>query len=402
MLVLGIVAFLAGVLLVAGEAHERRGKRLAEQASLQRESEGLATRLAAVEAHFPQPLVMMDARGLIRRVNPAAENLFGYTEDELFGHNILRLLPVAPSARNPGAPKRSASDGGAAGLGETEVRCKDGSTVKVRMSGTRSVSEGQSDFYMFFETPTPADAQPPLAMVERVVGRITGKFEELLTTINGYGELALHSAPADGQLRQHLEEIISASEQASFLTRNLLAFSGTQLIPTEPVDLNAVAQDATREIPYAVDLDLQAEAPVALANRECIRQVIQLLTESAGLRMGGLAKTIRVHTSERSLDRSRTVYSGDVPAGRYAVIAVSDSGAALEREVLAHMFEPMYMSPAMAGVDLSPVYGLISSLGGRLHVESGEEGTRFEIWLPHAEEQSSTADTQSRGAVANG
>jgi hypothetical protein len=114
-----------------------------------------------------------------------------------------------------------------------EVRCKDESMVKVRMTGIRSLSEGPSDFYMFFETAPAAApaAQPPLALVERVVGRITGKFVELLTTINGYGELALHAAPEESALRPHLEEIVAASEQASVLARNLLAFSGNQLIP---------------------------------------------------------------------------------------------------------------------------------------------------------------------------
>jgi len=77
MLVLGIVAFLGGVLLFVGDARERSSRNRKEQASLQRECDSLMARLAAVESHIPQALVRMDSRGLIRGMNLAAESLFG-------------------------------------------------------------------------------------------------------------------------------------------------------------------------------------------------------------------------------------------------------------------------------------------------------------------------------------
>ncbi len=148
MLVVGIVAFLSGVLLVAGEMAVRSSRHREQQESLERDRRELAARLAALESNYPQALVMMDSRGLIRRVNSAAESLFGYDEADLLGHSILRLLPFAPSALNPGATRVAAADGQGA---QMEVRCKDRSTVIVRMTGTRSESEGRADIYMFFE-----------------------------------------------------------------------------------------------------------------------------------------------------------------------------------------------------------------------------------------------------------
>src|SRR5579863_8823202 len=149
MLVVGMVAFLSGVLLVAGEMFVRGSRNRAEQESLERDRQDLAARLTALESSYPQALVRMDSRGLIRRVNSAAESLFGYDEAELLGHSILRLLPFAPSALNPGAPRVASADG--QGAAQMEVRCKDRSTVIVRVTGTRSESEGRTDIYMFFE-----------------------------------------------------------------------------------------------------------------------------------------------------------------------------------------------------------------------------------------------------------
>ena len=149
MLVVGIVAFLSGVLLVASEMLVRSSRRRKEQESLERNRRELAARLAALESNYPQALVMMDSRGLIRRVNAAAESLFGYDEADLLGHSILRLLPFAPSALNPGVARVASVDG--QGTAQMDVRCKDRSIVKVRMTGTRSESEGRVDIYMFFE-----------------------------------------------------------------------------------------------------------------------------------------------------------------------------------------------------------------------------------------------------------
>ncbi len=146
-------------MLLAAEMLARSRRHREEQESLERDRLDLTARLAALESRYPQALIMMDSRGLIRRVNDAAESLFGYHEAELLGHSILRLLPFAPSALNPGAARIAAADGH--GAAQMEVRCKDRSTVIVRMTGTRSESEGRADIYMFFEAAS-AEEQPDL------------------------------------------------------------------------------------------------------------------------------------------------------------------------------------------------------------------------------------------------
>src|ERR1700722_12737671 len=121
MLALGIIAVIAGVLLVVANIYSRRNRHREERTALQREIQDLTARLVGFESQFPMALIMMDARGLIRRVNPAAQSLFGYTEQELLGHNIHRVLPFVPT-RNPGAAR--ITPGGTNGT-EMDVRCKD-------------------------------------------------------------------------------------------------------------------------------------------------------------------------------------------------------------------------------------------------------------------------------------
>jgi PAS domain S-box-containing protein len=148
MLVLGILAFLSGVLLLASRVLRPSSRRSKEPKSLGFGRPDVGARLAALKS-YPQALVVMDSRGLIRGVNGAAERWFGYYEAELLGHSILQLLPSAPSALNPAATR--AVPTGAQGAAEVEVRRKDRSGIKVRMTATRSVFKGGSEVYMFFE-----------------------------------------------------------------------------------------------------------------------------------------------------------------------------------------------------------------------------------------------------------
>jgi PAS domain S-box-containing protein len=148
MLVLGILAFLAGIVLVAKQMYARaQAENVKKRLELDRQD--LAARLAALESYYPQALVMMDSRGLIRRVNGTAGRLFGYTESELLGQSIQRLLPLEPSALDTSATGITAVDG--QGAAPIEVRCKDRSTVKVRITRSNMESQGRSDVYMFFE-----------------------------------------------------------------------------------------------------------------------------------------------------------------------------------------------------------------------------------------------------------
>jgi MprA protease rhombosortase-interaction domain-containing protein len=159
MLVLGIVAFVSGALLLASGILARRRRKREERESRERVRQDLAAQLAARELHHPQALVKMDSRGLIRRVNRAAERLFGYDEAELLGQSILRLLPFVPLAFNPAAARVTAVDDH--GTAEMEVRCKDRSAVKVRVTASPAESEERPDIYLFFEAVT-AEEPPNL------------------------------------------------------------------------------------------------------------------------------------------------------------------------------------------------------------------------------------------------
>lgn len=338
-------------------------------------------RLHFIEERLPLPLVVFDARGLIRRVNPMAQKLFGYTERELYGQAVVRLMPKSPDIRG----------------GEVEVRRRDGRLVKVRFNVAQAESGGR-EIYLFFEKPEAAppaaqpiivqEARPSLSVVEGVVNRIVYQFEGLLTTINGYTELAIHATPADSPILTDLKELAAASDTASSLARNLLAFSGNQTIPTEMVDLNILVGGMEPAIREAVKGPIQIERggprAAVMANADCLRQVVLLLARSAHHRTAE-SGSIHIATSRQSLLEARPVYTGKLPAGEYGVLTVSDTGPALSAATLEHLFEPLFMDEEAVGVELAPIYGIVRSLGGWIDVTSEPgSGNTFHVYFLYA------------------
>ncbi len=345
----------------------------ADRAQLLREVSELTNHTLVLHDNIPQAIVKFETTGLIRTVNVAAEELFGYTADELVGRSILKLVPEALSASRL--------------TGTLEIRCKDGSHMRLPFKAAKLQLEPVSYIYLFFDQrpkgalQAAAPAQSSLSYAAKIVGRIAGQYETLLTTINGYSELALTGTPESNPVRQELQEIVTASHRASSLTQHLVAFSGSQLLPVEPVDLNRLVKEMRPQlhqaVPCLMDFDLQPVDRASLANAECLRQVILVLCGSAHTRMRATDR-LQIRTGLRDLTES-----GELKAGTYGALTISDSGRPLNANVKDHLFEPFYQLHEDTGVDLSPIYGMVRSLGGGIGVVTGENiGTTFEILLP--------------------
>jgi signal transduction histidine kinase len=355
------------------------------QRELQRHANArLAERIRFFEEQTTQAIVILDGLGLIRRANPAAEQSFGYREAELLGQSLFRLIPEHSYVNANGA--------------EVEVLLKSGSLKRVHCKVAKSTSD---EIFLFFDDPAPNASSadrinvnreqprptPTLEVAERVVSRIVRQLESLLTTINGYTELALYGTGEDSPARKDLEEIATASDTASHLTRHLLAFTGNQLIPVEHVDLNAMLEQLQPQF-GAVQMEFCGERLFVFANGPCLRQIIAIFCGSARHRVGQ-GTVVQIVTSRRQLG-----------SAGYAAITISDCGPALPAATLACLFEPLFLDREGLGVELSAIYGMVRNLGGLINVSSEEgRGTTFEILIPLAQGEARAAKLEARKPV---
>lgn len=355
-------------ILLFATAYVYRRRFRSERDRLFRANQTLAARLRLIEEQTSQAIVILDGQGLVRRVNPAAEESFGYAEAELHGQSISRLMPEVPAV---GTNR------------ETEAVRKDGSRMPVRC---KAVKFAEQETCLFFDAAFPSrrhtnpESSPTLEVAERVVSRIVRQLEGLLTTINGYTELALHGTREDDPVHKDLEEIAAASDTASHLSRHLLAFTGNQLVPVERIDLNAMLEGLQPQF-GSVQMEFCAERLFVSANRSSLRQIILIFCGSARHRVGP-------DTAVQIVSRRRQV--GPI---EYAAILISDGGPALAPATLACLFEPLFLDREGLGVELSAMYGMVRNLGGLINVTSEEgRGTTFELLVPRVPEEPGAAE----------
>lgn len=378
----------AAVILLAFAWAARAWQRwMQEQAQLKRKVSDLSTHVKMLETGSAQAILRFESTGIIRTVNSAAEELFGYSATELLGQNIVKLLPDVLS-------NLRFSD-------TVEVRCKDGSFVRLPFTAVKTEPPRRMRglqkppyIYLFFgqperpsqafatearEVPSDGAQPPPLTQsmppyAVKIVGHAIARFENLLTIIGGYGAIALTEAPDDGPLRGELQEIVAAAEQAAHLTRHLTALAGNHRALVQPVDINRLINDMglriRQAVPCQVGFDLQPLVAKPFANADRLSEAILLLCSNVRERVGEGCR-LEVRTQALALAAPRVLESGVLRPGTYSIVVLFDTG------------KPFDFNSAEACIGLSAIYGFVLSVSGGFDIKSSAgEGTTFEILLP--------------------
>jgi nitrogen-specific signal transduction histidine kinase len=232
--------------------------------------------------------------------------------------------------------------------------------------------------------------------VGRLAGGVAHDFNNLLTVITGYGQMLIEENVGTEEQRENLRAIVDAAHQASSLTGQLLAFSRKQVLRPVALDLNALVLDADRMLKRLIPEDIEVVTNLA-PGLPCIRadagQVQQVLLNLALNARDAMPSGGRL-TFATSLLRSvpaGSPWPADSPAANGLVrLAVSDNGAGIAPDTLAHVFEPFFTTKERGkgtGLGLSTVYGIVTQSGGTIGVQSEPgRGTTFEILLPAAGE----------------
>jgi two-component system cell cycle sensor histidine kinase/response regulator CckA len=232
--------------------------------------------------------------------------------------------------------------------------------------------------------------------VGRLAGGIAHDFNNLLMVIQGYGDLLVERLHASDPLRRNVEQIQTASQRATSLTRQLLAFSRKQMLAPKVLNIQTVMADMEAILRRLIgeDIVLDATSSPSLghvkADRSQIEQVVMNLAINARDAMpNGGRLTIEATNVEIGADvpHQPTV----VAPGRYVMLAVTDNGCGMNEEIRAHIFEPFFTTKEKGkgtGLGLATVYGIVKQSGGYIWVYSEPGvGTTFKIYLPRVDEE---------------
>jgi signal transduction histidine kinase/CheY-like chemotaxis protein len=235
--------------------------------------------------------------------------------------------------------------------------------------------------------------------IGRLAGGVAHDFNNLLTVILGYGEMLREHLQNDLAGSDYVAEVLQASERASALTNQLLAFSRRQVSVPRTVNLNDLVRNIEkmlrRIIGEDIRLDIQpaSELPVIEVDPGQIDQVIMNLAVNSrdAMPAGG---RLAIETAHVDLTGEyATSHVTPVP-GSYALLTVSDSGVGMDAATRARIFEPFFTTKEQGkgtGLGLSIVYGIVKQNGGEILVYSEPgQGTVFKIYIPAARESAHT------------
>jgi signal transduction histidine kinase len=255
------------------------------------------------------------------------------------------------------------------------------------------------DTYIFVEKEALREHEERLRQAQKMeaIGRLAGgvahDFNNLLTAIVGHGELLLRRLGED-PLAHEVAEIHEAALRAASLTKQLLAFSRRQVLEPHVIDLNEVVGGVERMLRRLIgeNIELALRPAAALGSVRAdpgqIEQVVMNLVLNArdAMRAGG---RITIETANADLAGGEPGGRAGLPAGRYVVVAVSDTGCGMDRETLSHLFEPYFTTKALGrgtGLGLATAYGIVRQSGGDIFVYSEPgRGTTVKVYLPRVD-----------------
>ena len=369
-----------------------------------------------------QAIISMDRRGSIVLVNRRAEEMFGYTREELLGARIEMLLPEAGALAAIRGSARITSRGRASAPWASAWTWRAGARMAASFPVEVSLSyieteEGQFGIAFVSDISQRKLLEEQLLHAQKMeaVGRLAGgvahDFNNMLTVISGYNRMILDDLSPLDPLRGNAEEILKAADRAAALTNQLLAFSRRQIMrPARP----QCEYGAGEHPEDAATADRRRHPTGPQAGIGFGQHQGRSQPHRAGHRQPG-GECARCHADRRPPDdreRQCRVWTRPIPGrirafipGEFVMIAVSDTGHGMDAETRRRIFEPFFTTKERGkgtGLGLATVYGMVKQSGGDIWVYSElGKGTTFKLYFPQVDEAAAETIGRRETSSAN-
>ncbi len=359
----------------------------------------------------PLPMWAWDAESThIMAVNDAAIEKYGYDRDHFLLLRLTDLLDPTELPRFSGARLPFSENRQSAGL--WLHRTASGRQVAMDVVTTSSRRLGRDSWLSVgIDVTARREAERALASSEEQLRQsqkmeaigtfasgISHDFNNLLTGMLGYCDLALADLDDDSDLRRDIEEVRALALRGSDLARQILTVSRRQVLQTTTLDPNEVVRGLDRLLRRIVgahiEFDVRLAEPIGTMRADAgqLEQVLLNLASNARDAMpsgGKLRFMTKVVTPEQAIVH-------DVPPGQsWILISVSDTGVGMSPEVRDRIFEPFFTTKERGkgtGLGLALAYGMVEQAGGVMRVDTAPgEGTTFSLYFPHTVDATQSA-----------
>jgi PAS domain S-box-containing protein len=355
--------------------------------------------LSAIE-QTGEMIIITDSEGTIQYVNPAFEQVTGYPRQEAIGQTP-RMLKSGK--QNDAFYKNlwETISGGDTFIGRMVNKRKDGtffteeSTISpVRDAAGRIVNyvAVKRDITENLLLAAQFQQMQKMESVGRLAGGVAHDYNNMLSVIIGYTEMAMNKVSPSEPLHADLKEIFKAATRSAEITRQLLAFARKQTISPRVLDVNSTVEGMLkmlrRLIGEDIDLSWQRTSNLRPVNMDPTQfgQILANLCVNARDAIAGVGK-VTIETGMVTFDAEYCAdHAGFVP-GEFVLLAVSDDGCGMDKETIDNIFEPFFTTKDVTrgtGLGLATVFGIVKQNNGFVNVYSEPgKGTTFKIYLPH-------------------
>jgi hypothetical protein len=377
-------------------ANEELYRRTAEQLGEYR------SRLALIIDSSDDAIITASLDGAITSWNKGAERIYGYTPNEVIGKHVSLFVPHDRPDEIPETLSKIAS-GESAGHYESVRITKDGRHLDVSISvspmrdakgnlvGTSSIAR---DITAQKRAENLLHQSKKMEAIGRMAGGLAHDFNNILAIINACAEFLRDGMDPAAKSSHYIENIRKTVKRGSALTKQLLAFSSTPAIQPHVLDLNERLWEIGKLLRPLLGDDVEvlivSKSPSAVVEADPgqLDQIVINLAVNARDAMPRGGKFI-LETAAVSFDKDFEEQHQPMAAGKYVLLAVSDTGSGMDETTVSRIFEPFFTTKEKdkgTGLGLSNVYAIVRQSAGHILVYSEPgHGTTFNIYLPCAD-----------------
>ena len=388
----------------AALSRELRERTKAEK--LLRESE---ERFRSISANALDGIIMIDPTGKVSFWNRAAEEIFGYSSREALGQDLHVLLaPHRYHSTYHEAFDNFVRTGQGDALGKTlELTAlrKDGSEFPIELSVSAMNLQGNrhavglvrdiTDRKRGEEEKKKLETQLRQSQKMQAIGTLAGglahDFNNILTAVIGYGELAIYTKEDRVEFTENVQKILHAAGRAQRLVTKLLTFSRKAEVDFKPLDLD-------RHIHHALDI-LKGTIPKMITIETDFSDQSKTINADAG-QIEQVMLNLGINAADAMPEGGRLRYETEVvdfgpdygpkppelASGPHAVLRVLDNGKGMDQATIDHIFEPFFTTKEIGrgtGLGLSIVFGIVKAHQGHISCYSHpDQGTLFTVYFP--------------------
>ena len=366
-----------------------------------------------------------DMEGRFASANPAMQRLFGYDMDEFIGHRAADFMK--PELQSDFASRYLEvikEQGHHEGISCYFKKNKEKIYIEYRSSlvkpddgGPYISGIGRDVTEKILSEKKVKQLQKQVAQAHKMesigtlAGGIAHDFNNILFPVLGYAEMLLEDVPEDSPFRASINGIYTSALRAKSLVKQILTFSRQESGELMLMKMQPVVKEALKlirsTIPTTIEIiqDINPDCGVIKADPTQIHQIVMNLTTNAYHAMEETGGELKVSLKAVELGEY-DIITPDMAPGVYACLTVADTGVGMDKNLTDKIFDPFFTTKAIGkgtGMGLSVVHGIVTAMGGAIHVYSEPgKGTQFHVYLPVEKSLSEEQVTNSKAPILGG